>query len=51
MKIVRLCAKGSCCPVVKVGEKHVEIGEKDNTCRLTIEQWQALKQKILKKEL
>jgi hypothetical protein len=51
MKIVRLCAAGSCCPVVKVGEKHVEIGEKDNICRLTIEQWKALKEKILKKEL
>jgi len=51
MKIVRLCAKGSCCPVVKVGGKYVEIGEKDNSCRLTIEQWKALKQKILKKEL
>jgi len=51
MKIVKLCREGSRCPVVKVGGKYVEIGEKDNTCRLTIEQWKALKQKILKKEL
>jgi len=51
MKIVSLCAAGSCCPVVKVGDTHVEIGEKDNTCKLTIEQWKTLKEKILKKEL
>jgi hypothetical protein len=51
MKILRLCAEGSCCPVVKVGNTHVEIGEKDNTCRLTIAQWKALKEKILNKEL
>ena len=51
MKIVSLCGSCSSCPVVKVGEKHVEIGEKGNTCKLTIEQWQALKDKILKKEL
>lgn len=51
MKIVKLCQEGSCCPVVKVGNTHVEIGEKDNTCRLTIAQWKALKEKILKKEL
>ena len=51
MKIVSLCGSCSRCPVVKVGEKHVEIGEKGNTCKLTIEQWQALKEKILKKEL
>jgi hypothetical protein len=51
MKIVSLCAAGSCCPVVKVTDTHVEIGEKDNTCKLTIEQWKTLKEKILKKEL
>lgn len=51
MKIVNLCAKGSCCPVIKITDTQVEIGEKHNTCVLTKEQWEALKEKILKKEL
>jgi len=51
MKIVVLCREGSCCPVVKITDEHVEIGEKDNTCVLTKEQWKTLKDKILKKEL
>lgn len=51
MKIVSLCAAGSCCPAVKVADTHVEIGEGDNTCRLTIEQWKTLKEKILNEEL
>ena len=51
MKIVTLCREGSCCPVVKITDEHVEIGEKDNTCVLTKEQWETLKEKILKKEL
>lgn len=51
MKIVSLCAAGSCCPVVKITDEQVEIGEKGNICVLTKEQWQALKDKILKKEL
>jgi len=29
----------------------VEIGEKDNACVLTREQWEVLKDKILKKEI
>jgi hypothetical protein len=36
MKIVALCKEGSCCPVVKITDSQVEIGEKDNTCVLTI---------------
>jgi len=51
MKIVSLCSEGGCCPVVKVTDAQVEIGEKDNTCVLTKEQWETLKEKILKKEL
>jgi hypothetical protein len=51
MRIVSLCAAGSCCPVVKITDSQVEIGEKDNTCILTKEQWETLKEKILKKEL
>ena len=51
MKIVNLCAEGSCCPVIKITDIQVEIGEKDNTCVLTKEQWGVLKEKILKKEI
>jgi hypothetical protein len=51
MKIVSLCAAGSCCPVVKITDKQVEIGEKDNICVLTKEQWESLREKILNKEL
>ena len=51
MKIVQLCKEDTCCPVVKIADDRVEIGEKDNTCTLTKEQWETLKQKILKKEL
>ena len=51
MKIVSLCDVGSCCPVVKIADEQVEIGEKGNICVLTKEQWETLKEKILKKEL
>ena len=51
MKIVTLCREGSCCPVVKIAEDHVEIGEKENTCILTKEQWEILKEKISNKEI
>lgn len=51
MKIVTLCREGSCCPVVKIDEERVEIGEKDNICVLTKSEWEALKQKILNKEI
>ncbi len=39
MKIVTLCGEGSCCPVVKITDKRVEIGEKDNVCVLTKSEW------------
>jgi len=51
MKIVSLCSKGSCCPVVKITDTQVEIGEKDNCCVLSKDQWETLKKKILKKEV
>lgn len=51
MKIVKLCREGSCCPVVKITGTSVEIGEKDNVCVLTREQWEILKEKVLSKEL
>jgi len=51
MKIVKLCREGSCCPAVTITDTQVEIGEKDNTCVLTTDQWEILKQKISDKEL
>ena len=51
MKIIKLCREGTCCPAVKVADSKVEIGEDENTCTLTMEQWQILKEKILNKEL
>ncbi|MFQ5924459.1 MAG: hypothetical protein ACE5IE_00485 [Dehalococcoidia bacterium] len=51
MKIVSLCGPNSCCPVVKIDDEHVEIGEKDNICVLAKSEWQALKEKILKGEI
>ncbi len=51
MKIVSLCKEGSCCPVVKIADEHVEIGEKDNVCVLTKSEWETLKQKILNREI
>jgi hypothetical protein len=47
MKIINLCSAGSCCPVLKVYNKHVEIGEEGNLCTLKLEEWQTLKKKIL----
>ena len=51
MRIVTLCSCGSCCPVVKLANDHVEIGEEGNLCVLTSEQWETLKSKILSKEI
>jgi hypothetical protein len=51
VKIVTLCSAGSCCPVVKLAEDHVEIGEDGNLCVLTQSEWETLKTKILNKEL
>ena len=51
MKIVNLCSCGSCCPVVKLADDHVEIGEEGNLCVLSVEDWETLKGKILSKEI
>jgi len=51
VKIVNLCKEGSCCPVVKIADEHVEIGERDNVCVLTKSEWETLKQKIVNKEI
>lgn len=49
--MVTLCREGSCCPVVKITDERVEIGEKDNLCILTLSQWETLKEKIINKEV
>lgn len=52
---VVLCSEGSCvppkCPVVDVQEDRVIIGEKDNVCTLTREQFDILKEKVKNDEL
>jgi hypothetical protein len=50
-RIVSLCHACQACPVVKIDEEHVEIGEKDNICILTKKEWEVLKEKILKREI
>ena len=50
MKIVSLCGKGHC-PIVKIADARVEIGEKDNVCVLTKSQWETLKEKVISNEV
>ena len=51
VRVVTLCSCGSCCPVVKLADDHVEIGEEGNLCVLTLDEWETLKRKILDKEM
>ena len=51
MKVINLCSQGSCCPVVKLADDHVEIGEEGNLCKLTLGEWETLKSKILSNEI
>jgi hypothetical protein len=51
MKIINLCSCGSCCPVVKVADDRIEIGEEGNLCILTPDEWETLKIKILSREI
>lgn len=51
VKVITLCREGSCCPVIKITDEQVEIGEKDNICVLTKSEWEILKQKILNSEI
>lgn len=51
MKVVNLCSSGSCCPVVKLADDYVEIGEEGNLCTLTIAEWETLRTKILNNEM
>lgn len=50
MKVVELCGSGHC-PVIKIDNERVQIGEKDNACVLTKGEWETLKQKILNGEV
>ncbi len=50
MKVVELCGSGHC-PVIKMDGERVEIGEKDNVCVLTTEEWEVIRQKIQNGEI
>jgi hypothetical protein len=51
MKVIELCSCGSCCPVIKLADDHVEIGEEGNLCVLKLDEWEILKTKIVNKEI
>jgi len=51
MKVIKLCREGSCCPAVTVYEDKVESGEDANTCVLSCEEFEILKEKILAREI
>ena len=51
MKIVTLCKEGSCCPVVKLDDTHVEIGEERKPLHLNLEEWETMKSKIINSEI
>ena len=51
MRIVSLCSDQGCCPVIKIDDDNVEIGEKENICLLKKSEWETLKKKILDKEI
>ncbi len=50
MKTVELCGRGHC-PIIKIDDNRVEIGEKGNLCVLSKGEWETLKAKILSKEI
>jgi hypothetical protein len=55
MKRIVLCTDDTCvppkCPTVDVEDNKVTIGEKDNVCTLTREQFEILKTKIKNDEI
>jgi hypothetical protein len=51
MKIVNLCGDSSCCPVVKLTDDRVEIGEEGNVCTLTMSEWKTLKEKVINHDI
>ncbi|MEF8848589.1 MAG: hypothetical protein V5A68_05590 [Candidatus Thermoplasmatota archaeon] len=48
---VYLCGEKGCCPSVDVQENFVTIGEGDNICKLQMDEWKNLKNKIKNNEL
>ena len=50
-KIVVLCGGEGCCPAIEISEDCVKIGEDDNTCTLTVKEWEILREKIKNNEL
>ncbi len=48
---VYLCGEKGCCPYVEVRENEVIIGEEGNMCKLAMEQFNALKEKIINGEI
>ncbi len=51
MKTYNFCGKTGCCPEVKVGAKHVKIGEAGNLCTLKKGEWNLLVGKIKRGEI
>ena len=50
MKIY-LCDPKGCCPSVEIIDNEVRIGEEGNSCVLTMEQFNTLKEKIKNNEI
>ncbi|HMA83015.1 MAG TPA: hypothetical protein VKP59_02175 [Candidatus Thermoplasmatota archaeon] len=48
---VYLCGEKGCCPSVDINNDYVEIGEKENMCKLTMQEWADLKTKIKNNEI
>ncbi len=48
---VYLCQDKSSCPAVEIMDNHVVIGEDDNICTLTQEQFNILKEKVKNGEI
>jgi len=48
---IYLCGEKGCCPSVEIKENTVVIGEGNNSCTLTPDEWNELKTKIKNGEL
>jgi len=48
---VYLCGEKGCCPYVEADGNEVLIGEEGNICRLTREQFNELKERIIKGDI
>jgi len=50
MKIYQ-CGEKGCCPSVDIGNESVTIGEKENKCTLSMDEWDELKNRIISGEI